>query len=68
MKHPLVKPLAVVRDLVKKCTGRLILGPFMGSGTTGFACALEGREFIGLEHNPEYFKLARSRIKVMGAA
>lgn len=67
-KHPSVKPLAVVRDLVKKCTGPLILDPFMGSGTTGVACALEGREFIGMELNPEYFELASSRIEAAFAA
>ena len=42
----------------------LILDPFMGSGSTGKAAALEGFEFVGIERNPEYFKIAEKRAKV----
>ena len=44
--HPTVKPLALMRYLVrltKTPTGGIVLDPFMGSGTTGCACALEGQ-------------------------
>jgi len=34
----------------------------MGSGTTGIACALEGREFIGIEREAEYIEIANKRI------
>jgi len=34
----------------------------MGSGTTGVACALMGRHFIGIEHDPEYMRIATRRI------
>ena len=50
--HPTVKPIALMRYLVrltKTPTGGIVLDPFMGSGTTGCACALEGRDFIGIE-------------------
>lgn len=40
-----------------------ILDPFMGSGTTGVACKELGRNFIGIEISPEYFKIAENRIK-----
>jgi len=43
-------------------TGGVVLDPFMGSGTTGCACALEGREFIGIEKEAEYLDIARARI------
>jgi site-specific DNA-methyltransferase (adenine-specific) len=39
-----------------------VLDPFCGSGTTGIACKLEGFEFVGMEQDPEYIKIAESRI------
>jgi DNA modification methylase len=38
------------------------LDMFMGSGTTGIACAKEGFNFVGMELNEEYFKIAEARI------
>lgn len=64
--HPTVKPIELMRYLVrltKTPTGGVVLDPFMGSGTTGIACVLEGREFIGIELEPEYFELAKTRIQ-----
>ena len=43
--------------------GDVILDPFMGSGTTGVACAKLGRRFIGIEKDERYFQTARERIK-----
>ena len=43
-------------------TGGVVLDPFMGSGTTGCACVLEGRSFIGIEREAEYMEIARRRI------
>ena len=40
----------------------VILDPFMGSGTTGVACANLGRKFIGIEIEPKYFEIACERI------
>jgi len=63
--HPTVKPLALMRylaRLTKTPTGGVVLDPFMGSGTTGIACVLEGREFIGIEREPEYVEIAEKRI------
>jgi len=40
----------------------IVLDPFCGSGTTGIACKLEGFEFVGMEQDPEYAKIAESRI------
>jgi site-specific DNA-methyltransferase (adenine-specific) len=44
-------------------SGELVLDPFMGSGTTGVACALMGRKFIGVELDPAYFEIACERIE-----
>ena len=42
--------------------GDTILDPFMGSCTTGVACALLKRNFIGIERDLEYYNMARERI------
>jgi DNA modification methylase len=62
--HPTVKPLALMRWLVRLVTppDGWVLDPFMGSGTTGIAAALEGFRFVGLELEPEYVEMARQRI------
>jgi len=64
--HPTVKPLAVVSWLIKLACpeGGLVLDPFMGSGTTGKACKNVGRNFLGIEMNPEYFLIAEKRVGV----
>jgi DNA modification methylase len=63
--HPTIKPLPLIESIVRNSSreGQLILDPFMGSGTTGVACKLTGRNFIGIELNKEYFKIAKQRIK-----
>jgi len=63
--HPTVKPISLMRYLVrltKTPTGGVVLDPFMGSGTTGCACALEGRDFIGIEREADYLEIAEKRI------
>jgi len=64
--HPTVKPLSLMRYLVrltKTPTGGLVLDPFTGSGTTGMACVMEGRDFVGIELSEEYLEIARKRIE-----
>lgn len=62
--HPTVKPIALMRYLVRLVTppGGTVLDPFMGSGTTGIAAALEGFDFVGIEREPEYLEIAQARI------
>ena len=62
--HPTVKPTDLMKYLVRMVTpkGGVVLDPFMGSGSTGKACKLEGFDFIGIEMDEEYFLLAKSRI------
>ncbi|MFZ9739953.1 MAG: DNA methyltransferase, partial [Prochlorotrichaceae cyanobacterium] len=63
--HPTVKPIELMRYLCRLVTppGGTVLDPFLGSGTTGCAAALEGFHFVGIELDPEYIKIARARIK-----
>ncbi len=63
--HPTVKPTKLMQYLVRLVTpkGGTVLDPFMGSGSTGKACKLEGFNFIGIEKEKEYFDIAEARIK-----
>ena len=63
--HPSPKPECVMTWLVSEIanSGATILDPFMGSGTTGVACARLGRRFIGIEIEPRYFDIACRRIE-----
>ena len=62
--HPTQKPVGVmswaINHVPPPCSS--ILDPFMGSGTTGVACANLGRSFIGIEREPQYFEIACRRI------
>ena len=62
--HPTVKPIKLMQYLVKMITppNGIVLDPFCGSGTTGVACKIDGFQFIGLEQDPEYTKIAEARI------
>jgi site-specific DNA-methyltransferase (adenine-specific) len=62
--HPTQKPLALMQWLVCNYTkpGELVFDPFMGSGTTGVACVKTGRNFIGIELDEGYYKIAERRI------
>ncbi len=64
-EHPTQKPEKLMKKLllIHSEKGQTVLDPFMGSGTTGVACKELGRDFIGIEINEEYFKIAQNRIK-----
>jgi site-specific DNA-methyltransferase (adenine-specific) len=63
--HPTVKPTELMRYLCRLVTppGGVVLDPFMGSGSTGKAAALEGFRFIGIEREEEYLEIARHRVQ-----
>jgi site-specific DNA-methyltransferase (adenine-specific) len=63
--HPTVKPIALMRYLIRLITpsGEICLDPFMGSGSTGMAAVLEGRDFIGIEMSEDYLEIAKARIE-----
>ena len=63
-EHPTQKPLTLILwclDMVSDA--RTVLDPFMGSGTTGVACAIEGKTFTGIERERKYFDIACRRIE-----
>ena len=64
--HPTQKPIRVMSwtmDQIGCKPGHTILDPFMGSGTTGVACMRTGRNFIGIEIDPDYYAIAVERIR-----
>lgn len=64
-EHPTEKPVSLMSEIIQDFTnaGQVILDPFMGSGTTGVACAKLGRKFIGIEQNEKWFALSCRRIE-----
>ena len=66
--HITVKPLSVMRWLVKLVTprGGVVLDPFLGSGTTAIAAENEGCDWLGCDNNEEYCKIAEARIEALG--
>ena len=62
--HPTQKPVALMEYLIKTYTneGDLVLDNCMGSGTTGVACVNTNRNFIGIEIEDNYYKIAKQRI------
>jgi len=65
--HPTQKPEALLHRVVLASTkpGDLVLDPFFGTGTTGAVARLLGRHFIGIERDPDYAALARTRCDSM---
>jgi DNA modification methylase len=63
--HPTVKPTDLMRYLCRLVTppNGIVLDPFMGSGSTGKAAKLEGFNFIGIELDADYLKIAEARIE-----
>jgi len=62
--HPTVKPTELMRYLVRLVTPKngIVLDCFMGSGSTGKACAYEGFNFVGIDLDKDYCKIAKARI------
>jgi DNA modification methylase len=62
--HPTQKNLGLMQELVKIHSNEedMVIDPFMGSGTTGLACKILNRKFIGIEKESNYFEIAKRRI------
>lgn len=63
--HPTCKPVELMEKFIINHTesGCVVIDPFMGSGSTGVACANTGRQFIGIELDHGYFNIALDRIE-----
>jgi hypothetical protein len=67
--HPTVKPLKLMSYLIKMITppNGIVLDPFMGSGSTGVAALKVGARFVGIEKDPEYIRIAHTRMELADA-
>lgn len=65
-EHPTEKPVYLMAEYIRNSSkrGETVLDPFMGSGTTGVACAHLGRKFVGLEIHEPFFDMAVDRIRL----
>ncbi|MBI3559378.1 site-specific DNA-methyltransferase [Candidatus Gottesmanbacteria bacterium] len=62
-KHPAAFPVKLIDRIVSSTNAKIILDPFMGSGTTAISALNFGRNFIGIDISPEYCKMAERRIQ-----
>lgn len=62
--HPTVKPIELMRYLVRMITppNGICLDPYLGSGTTAIACEMEKFDYIGIELDPQYIEIAKARV------
>lgn len=60
--HPAPFPVALIERIINSTTAKIILDPFMGSGTTALAAKSLGRKFVGIEISPDYCEMANSRL------
>jgi site-specific DNA-methyltransferase (adenine-specific) len=62
--HPTQKPVLLLEDLIKTFSNEndLVVDLTMGSGSTGVACKNTNRDFIGIELDDNYFKIAKNKI------
>ena len=60
--HIAVMPVDIAENIIRATEYQIVLDPFMGSGTTGVAAKNLNRNFIGIELDPDYFKIAEKRI------
>jgi hypothetical protein len=61
--HKNEKPVALMKRLIAWLNPSICCDPFMGSGTTGVAAVEQGRDFIGIEQDPDHFTIACKRIE-----
>lgn len=62
-EHPAPFPTALIDRIVSSTTAKIILDPFMGSGTTAVVAMGNGRSYIGIDISPDYCKMAEHRIE-----
>lgn len=62
-EHPAAFPINLIDRIVSSTTAKIILDPFMGSGTTAISALKFNRSYIGVEISPEYCEMARKRIE-----
>lgn len=65
--HPAPFPVELAQRAIAATTAKIVLDPFIGSGTTAVAALLEGRQYVGIDLSEEYCRLARERVARVAA-
>jgi modification methylase len=61
-KHPAPFPIDLIERVISSTEAKIVLDPFMGSGTTAVAAINHKRDFVGIDISPEYCEMARKRL------
>ena len=61
--HPAAFPVSLIDRIVDATEAKVVLDPFMGSGTTAISALNFGRNYVGIDISPEYCEMAENRIK-----
>ena len=64
--HPAPFPVELAQRCIESTTGRVVLDPFIGSGSTALAAIAAGRQWVGMDISEDYCKMARERIAALG--
>lgn len=69
-EHPTIKPMCIIENLITNSSdiSNVVFDPFLGSGTTAVAAKNLGREYIGFEINPKYYRIAQDRLNNVSAS
>ena len=62
-EHPAAFPVSLIDRIISSTSAKIILDPFMGSGTTAISAINFERDYIGIDISPEYCEMAENRIK-----
>jgi modification methylase len=63
-EHPAAFPVALIDRIISSTSAKIILDPFMGSGTTAISALNHERSYMGIELSPEYCEMANKRIQM----
>ena len=61
--HPAPFPVELIRRIISSTKAKIVIDPFIGSGTVAVAAKMLGRKFIGIDISPEYCEMSRKRVK-----
>lgn len=61
--HPAPFPIALIDRIINSTTAKIVLDPFMGSGTTAISAINNNIDYIGIDLSPTYCEMAEKRIK-----
>ncbi len=62
-EHPAPFPVSLIHRVISSTNAKIVLDPFMGSGTTAIAATMLGRNFVGIDVSEKYIEMAKDRLR-----